>query len=217
MRKTLLAAAFAGIAAVAVTTPATAIAAPEVDGYIVVLRDTADASAVAAEHSRAQGAEVGHLYQNALRGYSARMSATAAARIARDSRVLWVQPDGVASIAAQTTPTGINRVDAELSPTARINGLDERVNVDVAVIDTGIDLDHPDLNVYTAGAKNCSTGSSADDGNGHGTHVSGTIGALDNSVGPRRPGLAGAGAQQLRQRQLVGHHLRHRLRHRARQ
>jgi subtilisin family serine protease len=55
--------------------------------------------------------------------------------------------------------------------------------VDVAVIDTGIDLDHPDLNVYTAGAKNCSSGTSADDGNGHGTHVSGTIGALDNATG----------------------------------
>jgi subtilisin family serine protease len=57
------------------------------------------------------------------------------------------------------------------------------VNVDVAVIDTGIDLTHPDLNVYTAGAKNCSTGTSAGDGNGHGTHVSGTIGALDNGIG----------------------------------
>ena len=53
----------------------------------------------------------------------------------------------------------------------------------MAVIDTGIDLTHPDLNVYTAGAKNCSTGTSANDGNGHGTHVAGTIGALDNSIG----------------------------------
>jgi subtilisin len=111
------------------------------------------------------------------------MSAAAAARLAKDSRVLRVQPDGVATIAAQSLPTGINRVDAELSPTAAINGVDTRVNVDVAVIDTGIDLDHPDLNVYTAGAKNCSSGRSADDGNGHGTHVAGTIGALDNGVG----------------------------------
>jgi subtilisin len=74
-------------------------------------------------------------------------------------------------------------VDAELSPTANINGSGQRVNVDVAVLDTGIELDHPDLNVYTAGARNCSTGRSADDGNGHGTHAAGAIGALDNSEG----------------------------------
>jgi subtilisin family serine protease len=97
--------------------------------------------------------------------------------------VLLVQRDQEVSVAAQTLPTGIDRIDAEQSATARINGVDERVNVDVAVIDTGIDLDHPDLNVYTAGAKNCSTGSSADDGNGHGTHVAGTIAALDNAAG----------------------------------
>jgi subtilisin family serine protease len=185
MRNKLGVAMLTGIVVAAATaTGATgAIAADAASGYIVVLRSDVDAPSVAAEHARADRAAVGYVYENALRGYSARMSATAASRIARDPRVLFVQPDGVATANAQTTPTGINRADAELSPTAKINGLDERVNVDVAVIDSGVDLDHPDLNVYTAGAKNCSTGSSADDGNGHGTHVAGTIGALDNSVG----------------------------------
>ncbi len=85
---------------------------------------------------------------------------------------------------AQTTPTGINRADADASPTAAINGVDQRVNVDVAVIDTGVDLDHPDLNVYRAGAKNCALlGLSADDDHGHGSHVAGTVGALDNASG----------------------------------
>lgn len=142
-----------------------------------------NASSVATEHASAYGATVGHVYGHALTGYSARMSPTAAARLAKDPRVASVQADGVVSIAAQTLPTGIDRVDAELSPTAAINGVDTRVDVDVAVIDTGIDLTHPDLNVYTAGAKNCSTGQSANDGNGHGTHVAGTIGALDDTVG----------------------------------
>ena len=54
----------------------------------------------------------------------------------------------------------------------------------VAVIDTGADLTHPDLNIYSAGAKNCSIGAiNANDMNGHGTHVSGTIGAIDNGTG----------------------------------
>ncbi|NUT91132.1 MAG: S8 family serine peptidase [Saccharothrix sp.] len=148
-------------------------------GYIVVLADGVATSSVAADHA----ATVDHVYSSALRGYSGRMTAAAAARLARDPRVVLVQPDGTATTTAQTTPTGIDRIDAELSPTARIDGTDQRVTVDVAVIDTGVDLDHPDLNVHTAGAKNCSTGRSADDGNGHGTHVAGTIGALDNGVG----------------------------------
>lgn len=167
-------------AAVIPALPATAAAA---GSYIVMLKDGSNESAVASEHSRKHGAEVEHRYHSALRGYSARMSETAADRIADDPRVLLVQRDGVATTTAQTLPTGIDRADADLSPTAKINGADERVNVDVAVIDTGVDLDHPDLNVYTAGAMNCSTGRTAEDGNGHGTHVAGTIGALDNGAG----------------------------------
>ncbi len=183
MRRSVLVALFA-VAVLVAGTGATATAAPDPsDGYIVMLRADVDSQSVAAEHARVYGAAVGHVYRYAIRGYSATMSSSAAARIANDARVLLVQRDGVVSIAAQTTPTGVNRVDAELSPTANINGVDQRVNVDVAVIDTGIDLNHPDLNVNTAGAKNCSTGTSANDGNGHGTHVSGTIGALDNGIG----------------------------------
>jgi subtilisin family serine protease len=170
---------FAAVLLVAAVPAAPASADAQTSGYIVLLKDGVAVSSA----TDLLGVTVDNVYESAVRGYSGRMTAATAARLARDPRVALVQPDGVASIAAQTLPTGIDRIDAEQSPTARINGTDERVNVDVAVIDTGVDLDHPDLNVYTAGAKNCSTGRSADDGNGHGTHVAGTIGALDNGSG----------------------------------
>ena len=83
-------------------------------------------------------------------------------------------------IQAQALPKGVNRVEGDLSSTRSGNGVGI-VNATVAVIDTGIDVDHPELNVV--GGKNCSTGSTFDDGNGHGTHVAGTIGARDNAVG----------------------------------
>src|SRR5262249_9746481 len=118
MRKTLTVALFASaLVAAATVTSVAAQAAEPTNGYIVMLQPTMNAGAVAAEHTRAHSAVVGHPYQSAISGYSARMSATAAARVARDPRVLLVQADGAVSIAAQTVPTGINRIDAELSPT----------------------------------------------------------------------------------------------------
>jgi subtilisin family serine protease len=167
----------------AATGAADAAPAGATGSYIVVLADRAAPAATADSQARSYGASVSHVYSHALNGYSATMTAAAASRLAVDPRVVSVSPDRPVSMDAQTLPTGINRVDAELSQTAAINSMDTRVNVDVAVIDTGVDLDHPDLNVHTAAAKNCSTGTTADDGNGHGTHVAGTIGALDNTVG----------------------------------
>jgi subtilisin family serine protease len=172
-------------------TAVTAEAAPTTSGlatapapYIVVLDNGADARAVATTQASRFGFDLGHVYTSALQGYSATMSPAVATALEATPGVRWVQEDRPVSIDAQTTPTGINRANADASPTAAINGSDQRVNVDVAVIDTGADLTHPDLNIYSAGAKNCSIGAiNANDMNGHGTHVSGTIGAIDNGTG----------------------------------
>jgi subtilisin family serine protease len=188
MRKTMTAV-VAAITLVSLGSPSLGASAAPPTGdqaaepYIVVLQNGAAAGKVANEHSRRYDAQVNHVFRSALRGYSARMSPQAAHRLKDDSRVLYVQRDGVARASAQTTPSGITRTAAAQSATAAIDGSDQRVDVDVAVIDTGVDLDHPDLNVNTAGAVNCSRGRSADDGNGHGTHVAGTIGAVDDSTG----------------------------------
>ncbi|MFC6286400.1 S8 family peptidase [Nocardioides sp. GCM10027113] len=190
MRRTSLVAAAAAASAITLGATAlttTATAAPSVagapGGYIVVLDDSADARTVAAAHADRFDLDLGHVYSSALQGYATTMTPATAAAVEALPGVAWVQKDTPVATTAQSTPTGINRVDADASPTAKIDGVDQRVNVDVAVIDTGVDLDHPDLNVYRAGAKNCSIGLGADDDHGHGSHVAGTIGALDNTTG----------------------------------
>jgi subtilisin family serine protease len=83
---------------------------------------------------------------------------------------------------SQVIPTGIRRAQANLNTKAGINGSDERVNADIAIIDTGIDLSHPDLNVYKNVNLIDASKTGADD-NGHGTHVAGIAAALDSQVG----------------------------------
>jgi len=156
--------------------------------YVVVLRpDAGDVPGVANGLARAHGGTVGFIYTHALRGFSVRVPAAGAAGIAHSPGVAYVEADREFSVSAQSLPTGVQRVFAPDNQALDIDGADDRrVDVDVAVIDTGIQVDHPDLNVV--GSTNCVTflatcGSGGGDGNGHGTHVAGTIGALDNGIG----------------------------------
>jgi subtilisin family serine protease len=159
--------------------------------YIVVLRPgTANVPEVAAEVARAYGGQPGFVYEHALKGFSIKASPQAAAAIASSPRVAYVEKDLPHTINAQETPTGIRRIFADSNDNLGIDGTDDlRVDVDVAVIDTGIDWQHPDLNVV--GGINCAAGSifrvscvgNGDDDHYHGTHVAGTIAALDNGIG----------------------------------
>jgi subtilisin len=160
---------------------AVAATAPRTMGnYIVVLKDGAGApAALASQQTRAFGGKVGFVYGSALKGYSASLPVADVAALRRDPRVAYVAADRTLSIQAQTLPTGINRVDGELSSTISGNGSGS-VNVDVAVIDTGISTSHPDLNVV--GGRVCN-GTTFNDQNGHGSHVAGIIGARDDANG----------------------------------
>jgi subtilisin family serine protease len=150
--------------------------------YIVVLAGDADPTKVLSTHRRHEGTVADRSFKHAFRGFTARLDKVQRAALIADPKVVAVVPDEVVEITAQTMPTGIPRVGATSSALSKINGLDERVNADVAIVDTGIGP-HSDLNI--AGGYNCSTSDRTRwyDENGHGTHVAGTVGAKDNTWG----------------------------------
>lgn len=147
--------------------------------YIVVFKKTvSDPAAMAAGQAQAYGAQVTHVYGSALKGYAAAIPTNRLAALRTDPEVQFVSQDGSVQAVGQTLGTGVSRIRA-------VNRTDKAQGVNVAVIDTGIDLSHPDLAANIVGGYNCSSGGkrSYDDGNGHGTHVAGIIAALDNGVG----------------------------------
>ncbi|MDR7082486.1 subtilisin family serine protease [Arthrobacter ginsengisoli] len=165
-----------------------ATAAEQEQRYIVVLKDGADPGTAAATQQRGYGLTVSTVYREAVNGYAATMTASAAARLATDPGVDFVTvarefkaPENP-SASNQVAPNWRQRIGGTLPADG---GAKETVDVNVAVIDSGIDASHPDLNVR--GGIDCSTGSpvkvTPTDKVGHGTFVAGVIGAKDNSQG----------------------------------
>ncbi|MEX2467699.1 MAG: S8 family peptidase, partial [Gemmatimonadota bacterium] len=161
------------------------------DRYIVVFQQgTPGVPALARQLAAAHGSAPTFVYETALLGFAAPLPAAAAAALAQHPAVSYVEPDLERGLFAQAVPTGIRRIFADENAGITIDGTDDfRVDVDVAIIDTGIDFEHPDLNVV--GGVNCSGGSpfksscssGGDDDHYHGTHVAGTVAALDNGIG----------------------------------
>ncbi len=153
---------------------------PALGRYIVVLKDSvSDPASVARQQAVAYGAELRFVYRFALKGYSAAVPTDRLAQLERDPRVAFVSRDRAVHAVGQSLPTGVDRIQGDVSSSRSGDGTGS-VNVAVAIIDTGSGP-HSDLNVV--GGKNCSTGRSYNDGNGHGTHVAGSVAARDNSDG----------------------------------
>jgi subtilisin family serine protease len=142
--------------------------------------------------ARSLGATPSHTYGTAVFGFAGSVPEGRLNALENDPRIAYWETDQVVSLApppgkgragdgdvddpvpAQETPWGITRV----------GGAGDGVGRTAWIIDSGIDLDHPDLDVDVArsvdftGSKN-----GAEDENGHGTHVAGTVAALDNGIG----------------------------------
>ena len=159
--------------------------------YIVVLNDgLVDAGATAAAQQGSYGLTVSTVYRDAVSGYAATMTASVAARLAADPSVDFItvarefeKPKNPGQ-SSQVAPLWWLRIGGTLPDSHKQWGQDP-VDVNVAVIDSGIDAGHPDLNVR--GGIDCSTGSpvkvTSTDDVGHGTFVAGVIGAKDNNLG----------------------------------
>ena len=144
--------------------------------YIVVLKNGVRALDVANAHAL----QPKRLYAHALNGFAGKIPDAKLAALKNDPRVALLEADVKVFAYAQSQPTGIRRIGT--SSAAKIDGIDERVNADIAVLDTGIDLTHPDLDVYRA-VSFTTDSTDGNDGNGHGTHVAGIAAALDNGAG----------------------------------
>lgn len=138
------------------------------------------------------GGKIGHVYRHALQGFSINLPAQGAKAVAaHNPNIEYCEADQVATVidpinalarpgggggsTTESTPAGITRVGGGANYTGTGRAF---------VIDSGIFLTHPDLNVDTALSRNfVSRETSPNDLNGHGTHVAGTIAAKLNGTG----------------------------------
>jgi subtilisin family serine protease len=165
--------------------PATTAQSAEVAAYIVVLDDSVDAHAVAAEHADRFGISLGYVYEHALKGYSGLISVDAISALAGDGRVVSIELD--APMTASTTQTGatwgLDRIDQRARP---LNGsftyFNTGAGVKAYIIDTGIRFAHSQFGGRAINGYDAIDGGNADDCNGHGTHVAGTTGGSTYGV-----------------------------------
>ncbi|ANY20128.1 Subtilisin NAT precursor [Tsuneonella dongtanensis] len=154
-----------------------------------VAKDEVNGRANAA--AKAHGGAVKFVYRKTIRGFAANMSEQAVTAMRRaNPSIAYCEQDQVARIppidaaarpggggggsTGQSVPWGIQAV----------GGAGNGVGKTAWIIDSGIDADHPDLNVDQTRSRDF-TGSRSgwNDENGHGTHVAGTVGAINNSTG----------------------------------
>jgi len=128
--------------------------------------------------------DIQQVYAHSVYGFSMKASAVEIEAIKNSDKVAIVEPDRMMVLAkpapqpdpttpAQVVPWGVTRVNGGVDATGKV----------AWIIDTGVDFDHPDLNVNVTKSKTFVRSKTADDDNGHGSHCAGTIAAKNNTVG----------------------------------
>ncbi|HCA85032.1 MAG TPA: serine protease [Streptomyces sp.] len=150
------------------------------DSWIAVFKDTPGPSVrtTAQQLTGQYDGSLTHVYRSSVRGFSAKMTAAQAHRLAADPRVAYVEQDAEVRLSAtQSNATwGLDRVDQRALP---LNGTytynTTASAVHVYVIDTGVRASHSDFGGRASiGTDTVGDGQNGNDCNGHGTHVAGT-------------------------------------------
>ncbi len=179
------------------------------DRHIVVFQDNiADAQAEVARLAQQIPMQVVHVYNSAIKGFAAHVTKHNLPALRQAASVKYLQPDLVVHAAVQSTPTGVRRIGADALTGSKLGNPPKKTvqkigpappqnlgfgapggaagsrfgdfQAVVAVIDTGVDDKHPDLNVTLTKGFGFPD---ATDTLGHGTHVAGTVGARGNTIG----------------------------------
>lgn len=147
-------------------------------------------------------AEILRVYSSAISGAALKLTDAEVAKLRADKQIAYIEQDQIVALAPPCgTPNGgpcdpgdggdgggdTGSTQEVPYGITRVNGVASYTGSNVAwILDTGIDLDHPDLNVDASrgyNAVNSGKDTSLDDNNGHGSHVAGTIAALNNDFG----------------------------------
>lgn len=157
------------------------------DEYIIVLNDNVtDVDTEIDIIGKNTGGRAKKVFKKALKGFSMKLSADGLAMMKNNPKVKYIEQDQIASSSAiQTGVTwGLDRIDQQVLP---LNSMYEYNSngstVDAYIFDTGIRLDHEEFEGRASfGFDAYPNGTTVMDGNGHGTHVAGTIGGKTHGV-----------------------------------
>jgi subtilisin family serine protease len=168
--------------------PGTAGSAEQPQRFIVVFKDfaTPQAAPAAREISGRFDVSPDFVYENALKGFAVTLAPGLAARLADDSRVAYVEQDAEFTTMATTQSNatwGLDRIDQRALPlSTNYTYTATGAGVTAYIIDTGILFAHNEFGGRATSGYDAVDGGSADDCNGHGTHVSGTVGGSTYGV-----------------------------------
>jgi hypothetical protein len=163
-----------------------------IDGrYIIALTDAANTRSISdkdmrslsnsiLERNNIRAAALQQSFRGEPGGFIAELTPTEVKSLRRDASIAIIEPDRIIALSDCFTIVEPSLITWNINKVGYGDGRGKTA----WIVDSGIDFNHPDLNVDTTRSKSfLNESTSADDENGHGTHVAGIIGALNNRIG----------------------------------